>query len=95
MSFNKKILNYSIVISLLTAYILPCNSSDGFAFDYGYPIEFFTKYNKEITSNESILTSTALNLGALIGNILIIYFIIYIIIKIKNNIKTKKYSGLI
>lgn len=37
---NNKILNWSIVISLLTAYFLPGTSPDVFAFNYGYPFDF-------------------------------------------------------
>ena len=42
---NNKILSWSISISLLTAYLLPGTSSDGFAFKFGYPFKFFTIYN--------------------------------------------------
>ena len=37
---NNKILSWSISISLLTAYLLPGTSSDGFAFKFGYPFKF-------------------------------------------------------
>jgi len=84
MSFNKKIFNWSIVLSLLTAYILQSKSSDGFAFNYGYPFAFFTRYDSPIKSSDSIFDSTCLNLLTLVLNVLIIYLVLYLINKIIN-----------
>lgn len=79
MSFNKRILNWSIVLALLSAYILPCKSSDGFAFRYGYPFPFFTRYNTPIRPENSILFSTYTDVATLAINIIIIYLFIYLI----------------
>lgn len=86
---NKKILNWSIVISILTAYMLPGTSSDGFAFEYGYPFKFFTIYNTTINIGDTIFDSTAFNLLGLAINIVVIYYIIYIFNKFIKGLKYK------
>lgn len=83
---DKKILNWSIVISLLTAYLLPGTSSDGFAFKYGYPFKFFTTYNSPMNIGDTIFYSTALDLFGLAMNIVVIYYIIYVFNKLINKI---------
>lgn len=84
MNMNKRILNWSIAISLLTAYMLPGISSDGFAFEYGYPFKFFTIYNNPINIGDTIFNSTALNILGLGLNIVVIYYIIYMLNKFIN-----------
>lgn len=81
MNLNKKILNWSIIITLLIAYITPGRSADGFAFNYGHPFGFFTMYNTRIKVEDSILNSTAFNLVGFILNILLIYLIFHILNK--------------
>ncbi|WP_042274497.1 hypothetical protein [Faecalimicrobium dakarense] len=84
MNFNRKILNWSIIITLLTAYIIPGQSSDGFAFKYGYPYRFFTMYNTEINAGSTIMNSTLFNIDRFILNILIMYFTFHILNKFIN-----------
>ena len=74
-SMNNKILSWSISISLLTAYLLPGTSSDGFAFKFGYPFKFFTIYNNPISKGDTIFNSTAFDLFGLSLNIIVIYYI--------------------
>ncbi len=81
MNINRKILNWSLIITLLIAYIIPGKSSDGFAFDYGYPFGFFTMYNSKISYGDTIFNSTLLNVGGLLLNILVIYCILYVLNK--------------
>ncbi|MGL5714011.1 MAG: hypothetical protein ACRCX2_13400 [Paraclostridium sp.] len=81
---NKKILNWSIIVSFLTVYILPGQSSDGFAFEYGYPFNFFTIYNTGINEGDTILNSTSFNIGGFAVNVFIIYCIFYILNKFIN-----------
>lgn len=83
---DKKILNWSIVISLLTAYLLPGTSSDGFAFKYGYPFKFFTIYNSPMNIGDTIFYSTVFDLFGLGMNIVVIYYIIYVFNKLINKI---------
>lgn len=83
---NNKILSWSISISLLTAYLLPGTSSDGFAFKFGYPFKFFTTYNNPISMGDTIFDSTAFNLGGLSVNIIIYYYIIYMCSKFLNKV---------
>jgi hypothetical protein len=84
---NKKILNWSIVISLLTAYMFPGTSSDGF--EYGYPFKFFTTYNSPMNIGDTIFYSTAFNLLGFGMNIVVIYYIIYIIYNFINKMITR------
>ncbi|MGL4913968.1 MAG: hypothetical protein ACRC3Y_16220 [Romboutsia sp.] len=88
MNFNKKVLNWSIIISLLSAYVLPGKSHDGFGFEYGYPVRFFTRFNMPIKAGDTILNSTNIDLGSLIMNVFIIYFVIYFLDRIISKIKT-------
>jgi hypothetical protein len=74
MKFNKKFFNWSAWITLIISYVLPYQSTDGFAASFGYPFSFLTVYNTPI--NTSLLRSESLNLPAFAINILIIYFII-------------------
>lgn len=90
MSFNKKILNWSIIITLLIAYITPGKSSDGFSFNYGYPFGFFTLYNRKINYGDTIFNSTLLNVGGLLFNILVIYVVLNILNKFINKILGKR-----
>ena len=83
-NINNKILNWSIVISLLTAYLLPGTSADGFAFTYGYPFNFFTIYNNTINVGDTIFNSTSFNLLGFGMNTVVIYFIIYMFNKFIN-----------
>lgn len=84
MNINSKILKWSIIITLLTAYIIPGQSLDGFAFKYGYPFGFFTIYNTEISVGDTILNSTLFNIAKFGLNVLVIYFIFYILNKFIN-----------
>ncbi|WP_195948299.1 hypothetical protein [Paraclostridium bifermentans] len=86
---DKKIFKWSIVISLLTAYMLPSTSSDGFAFEHGYPFKFFTTYNSPMNIGDTIFYSTAFDLFGLAMNIVVIYYIIYVFNKLINKIVTR------
>ena len=74
MKFNKKFLNCSAWITIGTAYILPYQSTDGFATHFGYPFAFLTIYKTSI--NISLLMTNLIYLLPLVLNILIIYFVI-------------------
>lgn len=86
---DKKIFKWSIVISLLTAYMLPNTSSDGFAFEYGYPFKFFTTYNSPMNIGDTIFYSTGFDLFGLGMNIVVIYYIIYVFNKFINKMVTR------
>ena len=86
---DNKILSWSISISLLTAYILPGTSSDGFAFKFGYPFKFFTTYNNPMSKGDTIFNSTAFDLFGLSLNIIVIYYIIYICSKFIKKVITR------
>lgn len=86
---DKKIFKWSIVISLLTAYMLPGTSSDGFAFKYGYPFKFFTTYNSPMNTGDTIFYSTGFDLFGLGMNIVVIYYAIYVCNKLIKKIVTR------
>lgn len=89
MNINKKILGLSIVISLLTIYIFPGRVLDEFEIGFGYPIEFFTLYSRTLNSRPHLLHSTNLNIINLALNILIIYLVVHVLVKIKNKLSSK------
>lgn len=88
MKFNKKLFNWSAWVTIIISYVLPYQSTDGFATHFGYPFSFLTVYKASI--NTSLLRSESLNLPAFAINILIIYFIINfansLLVKHKSNI---------
>jgi hypothetical protein len=74
MKFNKKFFNWSAWITLIIAYVLPYQSTDGFATNFGYPFAFLTVHKTSITT--SLLMTETLNILLLALNILIVYFVI-------------------
>ena len=80
MKFNKKIFNMSAWIVVLLTYALPSHNHGEFATNCGYPFAYFTIYDNSL--NKTLLSSFSLNVGILIINILIVYFIIYIVQKL-------------
>lgn len=84
---DKKDLNASAWIVIVLAYFLPYRSKDGFATVFGYPIPFFTTYDKPV--GDTLMVSNLLNIGGLAVNILIVYLIIRLIRYIKNKYLNK------
>ncbi len=82
-----KILKLSIIISLLSAYTFTGKTEDGFALQYGYPINFFTLYNSSNKLAIPIINRSSINILLFILNIFIIYLILYLIFTIWNRIK--------
>ena len=81
MAVNKKILKWSTILSVLSAYVLPGRASSKYTFNYGYPFGFFEIRDNSLNSGNIILSSTALDLFILGLDILIIYLIIYSVSK--------------
>ena len=86
MNINKKILGLSTVISLLTIYVIPGRVLDEFEIGFGYPIDFFTLYTRTLNSSPYLLHSTNLNIINLALNILIIYLVVHVLVKVKNKL---------
>ncbi|MGL5380611.1 hypothetical protein [Clostridium sp.] len=84
MNFNRKILNWSVIITLLIAYVVPGRSTDRFGFEFGYPFGFFTMYNIELQVGDTILNSTLFNILGFVLNILVIYLIFNTFNKVVN-----------
>ena len=80
MKFNKKIFNMSAWIVVLLTYVLPSHNPGEFGSKFGYPFAYLTIYDNSL--NKTLLSSFYLNVGILIINILIVYFIIYIVQKL-------------
>ena len=90
MKINKKILGWSALLAFLTAYICPSRIISESEFLYGYPIGFFRIYGNSFDQGGSILQSTGLNLAALIINILLVYALIMLIIRLIGKFSNKK-----
>lgn len=90
MNLNKKIFNWAAWITLIATYILPYQSTDGFATKFGYPFSFLTIYGTHI--NVSLLKSLSLNPLILIIDVVIVYLLIKLAYKLLEKtkfIKTK------
>ncbi|MCT4544517.1 MAG: hypothetical protein N4A63_13300 [Vallitalea sp.] len=88
MKFSKKILNYAAWITLLLTYLLPYQSTDGFATGFGYPISFLTVYDTKI--NRSLINTININILSFIADIGAIYIVIYLAYKISVKVKSTK-----
>lgn len=88
MKINKKILSWSIVLSLLSASILPGRLINESRFTYGYPLGFFEISNNALNRGRVILASTNLNLFSFAVNTLLVYFMIKFIRQRKRSKKT-------
>lgn len=88
MNLNKKFLNWAAWIILLLAYVLPYQSTDGFATRFGYPIPFLITYNTKISG--SLLSSAQLKVLAFIIDILIVYFVINLADRQLKKVKSNK-----
>ncbi len=89
---NWKILCIAFCCELVLSYILPFRAYGGFKFGVGFPVTFLTMYNKPL--NTSLLNSMHLNPLALLLNIVFIYVLIQLVIKVVNTIKNKQYRRL-
>ena len=86
----RKNLLISVVIVLLTVFLLPYSYSDGFRFNFGYPFSYFTTYNlsEPLKGNEILLSRTNTNPLIFLLDIGLIYlllnFVSFLIKKLKN-----------
>ncbi len=95
LKFNTKILNWAAWFTLLLTYVLPYQSTDGFATTFGYPFPFITMYNT--SESTSLLKSSYLNVFPLAIDILIIYFVFnfaYRLLVKEKDLKHKKMNRL-
>lgn len=84
MSINKKVISLSVILVLLTAYILPGTYLNKFSYEYGYPLRFLRISTNAINSGDTIANAISIYLINLIFNVIIIYLIlkkIYLIYK--------------
>lgn len=73
MNLRLKILNWSVWIVIISTYILPYQTTDGFATRFGYPLTYLTVYKTDI--HISLLMSNLLNPLTFVIDVLIVYLI--------------------
>jgi hypothetical protein len=81
MKFDRRLFNWSAWVTLALTYVLPYQSTDGFATQYGYPFPFLTSYSND-TLRASLLASNGINVISLALDILIIYFTLFFVNKL-------------
>ena len=75
-NYNKRFFNWSILLSLLLAYVFPYKI-DGSFIKCGFPFRFWKiRMSMSVIPNSSLFMSTSLDLFLLAINIVIIYLII-------------------
>jgi len=86
-SIKREFLYISIIITILSTYMLPCQRISEFQKAFGYPFGWFTVFNDTI--GDIIIKSTQVNVLMLFFNIIAWYFLIFFIsaiyIKFKQN----------
>ena len=70
----------------MSAYILPSHNYGEFETIFGYPLGYLTIYNNN-NLNRTLLSSFNLNIGILFLDIVIIYFIISVVKKLRGKKK--------
>lgn len=88
--FNWKVFNIALWTEVLLAYILPFRVVNNFEYKAGFPISFISVYDTAISHNP--MMSMHLNLGALLIDVAIIYFVILGIKKVYNKFKGQSNS---
>lgn len=92
MKINKRILNLSTWLALITLLLIPGKfQTEGVQrIEFGFPIRFFTTYHNETNESLWFASTVSIKLLYFFINILIIYVVIHVILQIKNKMKTSK-----
>ena len=85
MKLNKKIFNLSAWIVIVSTYVLPSHNYGEFKTLFGYPLAYLTIYDNALS--RTLLSSFNLNIGILLLDIFIIYFIISVVKKLRGKKK--------
>ncbi len=83
---NWKILNFAIYFELLMSYFLPFKIMDKNRYQVGFPFPFLTVYDRPIIHRNPFL-SMHVNDLILVINIVIIYFVTSLLIKVYKKTK--------
>ena len=83
MKFNKIFFSLSAWIVIVSTYVLPSHNYGEFKTLFGYPLAYLTIYDNALS--RTLLSSFNLNIGILLIDIFIIYFIICRVQKLRNN----------
>lgn len=82
-----KALNIALWIEIILSYVLPFKIVDGFQYKVGFPIPFISVYDKKIGVNPFM--SMHINPLPLLVDIVIIYSVILVCVKVCNHFKHK------
>lgn len=85
-SINWKIINFAFYFELVVMYFLPFKAVDEHQYQVGFPFPFLTIYDRPITS-VNLYSSLLLNIVALIVDIVIIYLVTTLLLKMYKKIK--------
>ncbi len=85
---NLKRLNFAAWLTLFVTYLMPYRFTDGFETSYGYPIPFVSIYNSPL--RKTPFYSMSVNLLAVIIDVLILYLILSIVMRIWNKLRRKE-----
>lgn len=80
-----KLLNLAAWITLLLAYVLPFKYVDGFETQIGIPFSFISIH--DVALGSSPLNSMGVSIGHLGLNIIVIYFVLHWVNKLRNHMK--------
>ncbi|MDE6847699.1 MAG: hypothetical protein K2J99_18275 [Lachnospiraceae bacterium] len=86
---NWKALNFSVYFEILASYFLPFKIVDDYKYQVGFPFPFLTVYDKPIIHANPFL-SMHLNELSLAINLVIIYFVAILLLKLYKKVKIKK-----
>ncbi len=86
---NWKALNFSVYFEILIAYFLPFRIIDEYKYQVGFPFPFLTVYDKPIIHVNPFLTMH-LNTFKLAINLVIIYFVTILLLRLFKKIKRRK-----
>ena len=87
-SINRRVIYIAMIITLLSTYMLPAQRVSEFSKSFGYPFGWFTVFNDSI--GDIILTSTQVDPLSLLGNIMVWYYLIFLLSRLIKIFKQKQ-----
>ena len=86
MKINKKVLNYSLWLSLITILTFPGSPDGGIGMKYGFPLSFLTYYHQD----KWFIRGVNFHILSYLINTFIIYFLILGLIEVYNRLSKRK-----
>jgi hypothetical protein len=92
MKINKRILNLSAWLALITIILTPGKVATEGALrtDYGYPFRFFTQFHNGADGDIWFIRGVSIELLYYFFNVLIIYGLVHVLIYLKDKVKSTK-----